>query len=88
MGEKEAKEATGVVQPQSTLDVESGEEQRAASPGDVGYVPQDNREVDFFTRNGLNLRSFQRRTFSSKKPLPFPRARPRRQTANTTICGH
>jgi hypothetical protein len=75
MGEQEVKEAKGVAQSRSTSDFESGEEQRAASPGDVGYVPQDNREVDFFTRNGLNLRSFQRRTFSSNKTLPFPRAR-------------
>ncbi len=32
-------------------------------PGD-GYVPEDFREQDFLTRNGLNLKSFQRREFA------------------------
>lgn len=38
-------------------------EQHAAVSGEVGYVPENNRETDFFTRNGLNLRSFGRREF-------------------------
>lgn len=33
---------------------------RHPSAGD-GNIPQDFREQDFLTRNGLNLRSFQRR---------------------------
>lgn len=28
----------------------------------VAYIPDDFREKDFMTRNGLNLRSFSRRT--------------------------
>ena len=32
------------------------------TPGD-GVVPENLREKDFLTRNGLNLSSFKRRTF-------------------------
>jgi hypothetical protein len=49
-----------VTQSPINSDCESGE-RRASSPGEVGNVPEDNRETDFFTRNGLNLRSFGRR---------------------------
>lgn len=56
--EKEA----GVAQSPANSDFETGD-RRAAFAGDVGYVPADNREADFFTRNGLNLKSFQRREF-------------------------
>lgn len=51
---------SAVTQSASNADSESGE-RRASAPGEVGYVPEDNRETDFFTRNGLNLRSFGRR---------------------------
>ena len=40
--------------------------------GDVEGVRADYREEDFMTRNGLNLKSFQRRTFSP----PFYRNAP------------
>ncbi|KIW16092.1 hypothetical protein PV08_06143 [Exophiala spinifera] len=53
-----------VVEGQIHSDSETGE-RRASAPGEVGYVPEDNRETDFFTRNGLNLRSFQRRDWGT-----------------------
>lgn len=31
------------------------------STGQTDFIPEDRRETDFMTRNGLNLRSFQRR---------------------------
>jgi amino acid transporter len=38
--------------------------QKDVYTGDVEGVRDDFREDDFMTRNGLNLKSFQRRTFS------------------------
>lgn len=49
-----------VTQTPVTTGSESSQ-QDAAVAGEVGYVPENNRESDFFTRNGLNLRSFGRR---------------------------
>jgi amino acid transporter len=42
-----------------------------ASPGH-GDVPEDFRESDFRTRNGLNLKSFQRRTLSTPESIGRP----------------
>lgn len=52
-----------IVQGQIHSDSETGE-RHASALGEIGYVPKDHRETDFFTRNGLNLRSFQRREFA------------------------
>ncbi|KAF7552046.1 hypothetical protein G7Z17_g4590 [Cylindrodendrum hubeiense] len=35
------------------------------SNGEVAFIPEDRREKDFMTRNGLNLRSFQRRDYGT-----------------------
>lgn len=51
----------------SPSDSEKGHERRP-SAGD-GSVPQNFREQDFMTRNGLNLKSFQRRELP---PLLLP----------------
>lgn len=53
------KEGT-ITQSPIDSDLESNE-RRAPALGEVGYVPEDNREADFLTRNGLNLPSFGRR---------------------------
>lgn len=56
---KEAVTATGADTPPS---LEKGTGARRHSVGD-GFVPENLREADFRTRNGLNLKSFQRRTY-------------------------
>ena len=43
--------------------LEKGTADRRPSAGD-GYVPANLREEDFRTRNGLNLKSFQRRVYN------------------------
>lgn len=59
--DKEPVMASGVDTPPS---LEKGSaERRASVPGD-GYVPENLREEDFRTRNGLNLKSFQRRAYT------------------------
>ncbi len=60
MGEEKVAE---VAKTPVNSDFETGD-RRASFPGDVGYVPENHREADFFTRNGLNLKSFQRRKFT------------------------
>lgn len=55
--------ATGVDTPPS---LEKGSADRRHSVGD-GYVPENLREDDFMTRNGLNLKSFQRRDWGTKE---------------------
>ncbi|RVX69747.1 hypothetical protein B0A52_06392 [Exophiala mesophila] len=60
----ESKEAIDTTRSPSNSDFETGD-RRAAFPGDVGYVPENNREADFFTRNGLNFKSFQRREWGT-----------------------
>ncbi|ETN36821.1 uncharacterized protein HMPREF1541_07808 [Cyphellophora europaea CBS 101466] len=51
---------------QSPSDSEKGAVRRpSAQPGD-GTVPQNFREQDFLTRNGLNLKSFQRRDYGTE----------------------
>lgn len=49
---------------QSPSESEKGGVGRRPSAGD-GHVPNNFREQDFMTRNGLNLKSFQRRKQSS-----------------------
>lgn len=51
-----------VTQGPVTSDSESSE-QHSSALREIGYVPDDNRESDFYTRNGLNLRSFGRREY-------------------------
>jgi amino acid transporter len=38
--------------------------------GGSTFVPEDFREKDFMTRNGLNLKSFSRRMLSFLPPTP------------------
>lgn len=38
--------------------------------GNGNEIPEDFREKDFMTRNGLNLRSFQRRKLPAATSLP------------------
>lgn len=45
---------------QSPSESEKGGVERRPSAGD-GTIPANFREQDFMTRNGLNLKSFQRR---------------------------
>ena len=51
----------------SPASMEKGSTGRTASVGD-GTVPVNLREADFMTRNGLNMKSFQRRTFITARP--------------------
>lgn len=67
----ESKEAADITRTPSNSDFETGD-RLAAFPGDVGYVPENNRESDFFTRNGLNLKSFQRREFVQTASVLLP----------------
>lgn len=57
----EKDDGPAVTQNPINSDSESGLHHRDTTAGEVDLVPANNREPDFFTRNGLNLRSFQRR---------------------------
>lgn len=53
-----SKEFDGDVKPASPPSPTQDPEK---STGQTDFIPEDRRETDFMTRNGLNLRSFQRR---------------------------
>uniref|UniRef100_L2FVT7 Amino-acid permease inda1 n=1 Tax=Colletotrichum fructicola (strain Nara gc5) TaxID=1213859 RepID=L2FVT7_COLFN len=53
----------GVTPPNYPYDSEKGTTTKAATG--TGHVPENFREDDFLTRNGLNLKSFQRRDYGT-----------------------
>ncbi|KAI8243827.1 Amino-acid permease inda1 [Colletotrichum sp. SAR 10_99] len=53
----------GVTPPNYPYDSEKGTTTKAATA--TGHVPENFREDDFLTRNGLNLKSFQRRDYGT-----------------------
>lgn len=62
MTSKDAELDVGPVTPPLSNDPEKGS-------GNDNEIPDDFREKDFMTRNGLNLQSFQRRKFNCQCSL-------------------
>lgn len=62
MASKDAELDVGPVTPPLSNDPEKGS-------GSGNEIPDDFREKDFMTRNGLNLQSFQRRKFNRQCSL-------------------
>ena len=61
--EKQPGDARAAENGHASLDSPPGEKTRKWS---IGHV-SENREDDFLTRNGLNVRSFQRRKFAVRR---------------------
>jgi amino acid transporter len=82
----EPKSHLDVGAPSSPPDFEKGHEKPLRTAGD-GHVPEDHRENDFLTRNGLNLKSFQRRDWGTGGPAQLDRSMKSRHLNMIAIGG-